>query len=161
MYEEKLSPWVKWKERNSLSGVNFPGIYICAVSNRNLENLNFSWAKEIAYIGMTNSKAGLKGRLKQFDNTISGKTGHGGADRFRYKYQDYNDLVNSLYVSVAYFECDVSAEKPSDFRIMGDVTKFEYECFAHFKDIYGQLPEFNEKKLSPKYSLTIARDKNS
>ena len=42
---------------------------------------------------MTNSIAGIKGRLKQFDNTIIGKGGHGGADRVRYKYQDSNDLL--------------------------------------------------------------------
>ena len=41
----------------------------------------FDWIKEIIYIGMTNSKGGLKNRLQQFDNTIAGKTGHGGAQR--------------------------------------------------------------------------------
>ena len=106
---------------------------------------------------MTNSKAGIRGRLKQFDNTIIGKRGHGGADRFRYKYRDYEKLVASLYVSVSFHKCDVAAESPSDLKIMGKVAKFEYDCFAHFKEIYGLLPEFNEKKQSPKYSLTIAR----
>ena len=86
MCEEKFSPWVKWGKRNELPEIKFPGIYVCAVSKENLENDKFSWISEIAYIGMTNSKLGLKGRLKQFDNTIAGKTGHGGADRFRYKY---------------------------------------------------------------------------
>lgn len=161
MYEEKFSPWVKWEKRNELPGIKFPGIYVCAVSKENIENDKFAWISEIAYIGMTNSKLGLKGRLKQFDNTIVGKTGHGGADRFRYKYQDYTKLINSLYVSVSCFECKVSSERPLDLRVMGDVAKFEYDCFACFKDKYGQLPEFNEKKLSPKYSLTIGRGKRS
>lgn len=34
---------------------------------------DFEWTPEITYVGMTNSKAGLK----QFDSTIIGKTGHG------------------------------------------------------------------------------------
>lgn len=40
---------------------------------------------------------------------------------------------------------------------MGDVAKFEYQCFAHHVEIYGQLPEFNNKKEAPKYSLTYGR----
>ena len=28
---------------------------------------------------------------------------------------------------------------------MGDVAKFEYECFALYVEAYGQLPEFNDK----------------
>ena len=103
---------------------------------------------------MTNSQAGLKGRLKQFDNTIVGKSGHGGADRFRFKHQNYQELVDQLFVSVCSFECDVKSNKPEDFRIMGDVAKFEYECFATYVEKFGKMPEFNDKKLSPKYSLT-------
>lgn len=161
MYQEKFSHWVKWEDRDSLAGINFPGIYVCAVTNRDISGNKFGWLPEVAYIGMTNSKAGLKGRLKQFDNTIIGKTGHGGADRFRYKYQDYEKLVKSLFVAVSYFECSVISEDPNDLRVMGEVAKFEYDCFAYFKERYKTLPEFNQKKASPKYSLTIARGKNS
>jgi hypothetical protein len=51
-----------------------------AYTTRNIAGKHFSWRKEIIYVGMTNAIAGLKGRLKQFDNTILGKIGHGGAD---------------------------------------------------------------------------------
>jgi len=44
---------------------------------------------------MTNSISGLKGRLKQFDNTIIGKAGHGGADRVRFKHQNYEQLIKT------------------------------------------------------------------
>ncbi len=103
---------------------------------------------------MTNSKAGLKGRLKQFDNTIIGKTGHGGADRFRFKHGNYKELADKLYVSACTFECDVESNDPKDLRIMGKVAKFEYDCFAEYVEKFGELPEFNNKKESPKYSLT-------
>lgn len=157
MYEEQFTEWHSWGKRGNVKEIHNPGIYVCAISKNNIDGKPFQWIKDVAYIGMTNSVAGLKGRLKQFDNTISGKKGHGGADRVRYKYQDYGKLKGKLFVSVASFKCDVKSNKPSDLRIMGEVTKFEYDCFAHFVELFNSLPEFNNKKQSPKYSLTIGR----
>lgn len=88
-----------------MAGVEYPGIYALAFSARNIDGKPFSWRKEIMYIGMTNAIAGLKGRLKQFDNTVSGKTGHGGADRVRFKHRSYRKLVQNLYVAVVPFRC--------------------------------------------------------
>ncbi len=154
MTNKVFSQWTNWKNRNSLNGIKYPGVYCIAISEIDLSKQNFEWISEITYIGMTNSKAGLKGRLKQFDNTIIGKTGHGGADRFRFKYKDYQDLADKLYVSVCSFECDVKSNNPKDLRIMGEVARFEYECFATFVEEFGELPKFNNKSKSPKYSLT-------
>jgi hypothetical protein len=154
---KKFSNWVPWESRNNISNIHFPGVYLISITNSDLKNKKFNWIKEIKYIGMTNSILGLKGRLKQFDNTIIGKKGHGGADRVRYKHQNYNELVKKLYVSIVYFECDVKSLLPKDLNTMGDVTKFEYECFAKFVEYFDLLPEFNNKKLSPKYSLKIGK----
>jgi len=153
MENKRFTDWINWKNRNDLDGIKFPGIYCIAVSDNDLTKGKFNWISEINYVGMTNSINGLKGRLKQFDNTIIGKTGHGGADRFRYKYENYDELVKKLYVSVCSFECNVKSNSPKDLRIMGDVAKFEYDCFAIYSDKFNKLPEFNDKKNSPKYSL--------
>jgi len=154
MTEKIFTEWIKWEERNSLKGVKFPGIYCLAISDIDISKQNFKWISEIKYVGMTNSQNGLRGRMKQFDNTIIGKTGHGGADRFRYKYENYQDLVNRLFVSICFFECNVKSNSPKDLRIMGEVAKFEYDCFANYVDKFGYLPEFNDKSKSAKYSLT-------
>jgi len=154
MIDKDFTQWTKWENRNSLNGIKYSGIYCIAISETDLSEQDFEWIFNITYVGMTNSKAGLKGRLKQFDNTIIGKSGHGGADRFRYKYENYEDLVNKLYVSVCYFECDVKSNSPKDLRIMGKVAKLEYDCFAEYVEKFGKLPEFNDKKRSLKYSLT-------
>ena len=159
--EENFSKWMKWENRNSMENINYPGIYCIAITDEPLENKSFSWIPEIKYIGMTNSKNGLKGRLKQFDNTINGKSGHGGADRFLYNHQDYKKLIPQLFVSVRFFKCDVSEITADNLHIMGDVAKCEYECFAKFVELYGKLPSYNDKPNSPKYSLTIARGKSS
>jgi site-specific DNA-methyltransferase (adenine-specific) len=83
--------------------------------NRNISGKPFSWCEEIIYIGMTNAPYGLKGRLRHFDATISGKaTNHGGADRVRYAHQNYELLSPQLYVAVAAFKCDVLSNKPQD-----------------------------------------------
>jgi hypothetical protein len=160
MYEDKFSHWQSWPKRDELKGVEYPGVYALARSEHMIAGTSFSWRKEVIYIGMTNAASGLKGRLKQFDNTISGKTGHGGADRVRYKHQNYNALVKRLYVAIALFKCDVTSNTPHDLRKMGSVAKFEYLCFAHFVERFGKLPEFNNKKESPKYSRTVLRHSN-
>ncbi len=40
---------------------------------------------------------------------------------------------------------------------MGEVAKFEYICFAYFVEVFGELPEFNNKKESPKFSIMLER----
>lgn len=145
-----FSQWSGWQDRNTLPYLQYPGVYAIALSNDDISGTPFSWRPEIIYFGMTNSKGGLKSRLRQFEHTIIGKTGHGGAHRVRFKYPDYDSLVPTLYVSVRSYKCDVLSNAPADFRIMGEVEKFEYECFATFTEHFGRLPEFNDKKRSPK-----------
>ena len=147
---ESFSNWTRWRDRDQLPGIKFPGVYVIAMSDKDIASTPFTWRKEIIYIGMTNSKGGLKSRLQQFENTINGKEGHGGAVRVRFKHRDYNALVSKLFVSLSHTECDVTSNKPSDLRLMGNVAQQEYKCFAGFAKMFGQLPEFNDKKNSPK-----------
>jgi hypothetical protein len=148
--KNRFSKWARWQERNSLYGIKFPGVYAIALSDKNIDSKAFSWIPEIIYVGMTNAQGGLKSRLQQFDNTVNGKEGHGGGHRVRFKHTDYQKLTPRLYVSVWPHECDVKSNLPADLRIMGDVLKLEYECFAAFVEKFGQMPEFNDKKNSPK-----------
>ena len=157
MFEERFSNWARWSKRNELPGIRYPGVYVCALGPATDDDKSFSWRNDIVYIGMTNAKAGLRGRLEQFDSSWTGAPKHGGADRVRYKYQDYNALLELLFVAVAPSDCVVTSNKPSDLRVMAEVAKFEYDCMALFVEKYGELPEFNNKRTSPKYSLTIAR----
>ena len=128
MDTRRFSRWIHWARRNELDGLRFPGVYAIAISSSNLSNKKFSWARRIVYFGMTNAAAGLRGRLKQFDNTIIGKTGHGGADRFRHDYPSHKALVPLLYVAVVPFACSVTSNAPADLITIGDVAKAEYEC---------------------------------
>jgi hypothetical protein len=152
-----FSKWARWNERSSLSNLEFPGVYAIAISEHDtiseydISGRPFSWCREIVYIGMTNSKGGLKSRLRQFDNTIKGeRENHGGAQRVRFKHPDYNNLVPNLYVSVCPRRCDVQSNDPKDLRIMGEVARLEYVSFACYVDAFHRLPEFNDKKRSPK-----------
>ena len=150
MDEELFSEWRPWLSRDDLDGLKYPGVYAISHTAEPLAHTPFSWRPDIIYIGMTNAVSGLKGRLKQFDNGIAWKPGHGGAERVRNKHREYGILSPRLYVAVAAFKCDVTSGKPSDLRRMGDVARFEYLCFAHFAEQFGKLPEFNNKKDSPK-----------
>jgi len=145
-----FTKWVCWIHRKDLPGLSYPGVYCLAISSTDISGRPFKWTPEIKYFGMTNAKGGVKSRLCQFDNTIKGGDGHGGGHRFRFKYPNYRKLMDKLYVSVCLFECDVQSEEPSALRIMGGTAKYEYECFALFVEKFGHLPEFNDKKRSPK-----------
>jgi len=148
-----FSNWVKWEKRNELDGINYPGIYCIAVSSKVLTE--FSFISELEYIGMTNSKGGLKSRLRQFDDTIKKKrTNHGGADRFLYEYENYDEVKETIYVAILSFKCNTKNPSPNDIRIMGEVAKCEYDCWAIYIEKHGRYPKFNDKKESPKYSLS-------
>jgi len=101
---------------------------------------------------MTNSVAGLRGRLQQFENTIIGKSGHGGADRFRYDFPDHRLLKPFIFVAAMPIECDVTSNKPESLLAMGTVAMAEYECFAQYVELHGELPKYNNKKSTLKWS---------
>lgn len=145
-----FSHWESWSNRATLAGLTFPGVYALALSAVNMAGAEFNWIADIIYVGMTNVKGGLRSRLQQFDNTVKGGDGHGGGHRVRFKHSDYDKLVSQLYVSVCPRRCDVVACDPTDLRVMGQVALHEYECFALFVELHGMLPEFHDKKRSPK-----------
>lgn len=146
----KISNFSNWQLWQNRPRIRYPGVYALAISSNNLSNRPFRLRKEIVYFGMTNSGGGLWSRLKQFDNTIIGKIGHGGAERFLCKYKNYEKLIKNLYVSVNFLKCDTNSNRPADLFKMGKVAKFEYTCFAEYVKKFGTLPEFNDKKRSPK-----------
>lgn len=155
----KFSKWAKWDEREIVLKdlLKYRGIYAIAKSDKNMTG-EFNWEKGIVYFGMTNSTAGLAGRLKQFNNTLRKKRGggHGGAARFIRK--DASEkareiLAKKLFVSVSPFFSSKPGQKPEsprDLKLMGRVAKAEYDALASYLERHGALPEFNDKERSPK-----------
>ena len=155
MYERRFGNWVSWRNRHTLEQCDCPGVYAIARCPRDIANKPFKWRKDIIYIGMTNAVSGLSGRLRRFDDTISGKRRvHGGADRVRLRYKSYGRLSPLLYVAVARFKCNPASNSASDLRKMGAVAKFEYTCFAEYVEHFRKLPMFNDKATG-KYSREI------
>ena len=138
-----FSNWKKWDDRNG-DNLKDPGVYCIAKFRKNIDGKKFSWIREIVYIGMTNSQGGLQSRLNQFHNTINGGKGHGGAERFKYKYP--KEHGKNLYVSVNAFKCNVKKKSVDDLKIMGKVAEFEYVCFAKYMENFNVLPKFNDPK---------------
>jgi len=149
--------WQPWLSRNKLGEIlRYPGIYVVRLCSETApENLSFQWAEDVIYVGMTNSVAGLKGRLAQFDETMrTPRVTHGGADRVRLKHQDYNHFASSAYVAVCHVVCDVTSNRPDDLKLMGKVAELEYLALAIYVEKFGRLPEFNNKKATKKFSKT-------
>ena len=147
-----FSAWIPWRDRNDHPLIDCPGVYAIARFASPPKAVRFTLCEDVIYFGMTNSKGGLKYRLKQFDRTISGHLEHGGADRVLHAYPSYSRLVPKLFVAVAPFPCDVTTNRPQDLCIMGDVARFEYLCFAAYARKFKRLPRFNDKLGSPKAS---------
>ena len=147
-----FSVWLPWRTRNDHPKIHLPGVYAVARFRTPPETRQFSLCEELIYFGMTNSKGGLKSRLRQFDRTISGYLEHGGADRVRYAFPSYRHLTPKLFVAIAPFPCDVTSGKPKDLCTMGEVAKFEYVCLASYARRFNCLPRFNDKKNAPKFS---------
>ena len=152
MTKMKFSRWVRWNDRNKIEGIKNPGVYAIAITRKDISKTPFNYIKEIVYFGMTNSGGGLKSRLNQFDYTISQKKKslHGGGERFVYKYNDYLKIIKKMFVSVCPVECNVKSNSPKDLIKMGEVAKLEYCCFAKYSEKFDELPEFNDRKKSPK-----------
>lgn len=153
----QFSHWEKWDNRLQLNVnelLRYPGIYALLISEHDMNGQLFDWQKEIVYFGMTNSIAGLKGRLSQFDNVLKDRRGHGGAERFRYDYEDGKGLAKILYVSICPFK-DFKLEKmpditPENLLVHGQVAMAEFVAFAEYLKIHERLPKYNDKKASPK-----------
>ena len=140
-----------------MDGLDYPGVYALAISKTDLTDMPFSLSESIAYFGMTKSKGGLRSRLKQFDNTIKGGIGHGGAERFLGKYKSYENLPGQLFVSINYIECNVKSNSWQDLIAIGEVVYFEYFCLAEYVKDNKSLPEFNDMKRSPKRPKELRR----
>jgi hypothetical protein len=156
MYERRFSRWMTWVDRDALDESRQPGVYVIAVTPTPIRGRKFSWRRDIIYVGMTNSVTGLRGRLRQFDQTMLGSLRHGGADRVRVKHRNYTRFAKHAYVALAPFSCAPGSSLPRDLKVMGEVARFEYLCLAAYAAKFDRLPEFNDRK-TPKDSRTPAR----
>jgi hypothetical protein len=160
MIKPNFSHWTRWADRHSLKDMVYPGVYALAVSDTDISGTEFDWIRKIIYFGMTNSGGGLNARLRQFDNTIMGKEGHGGGERVRFKYPNYDHLKKKLFVSVCSVKCNIKSNEPDDLLKMGEVAYLEYYCFAKYVAFFGHLPDFNDKKNAPKLKVKDLKSAN-
>lgn len=148
MPEMKFTKWHKWEEREQkIPDCNKPGIYLISITDNNgLEDKPHDW-KDVSYIGMSNSKAGLKGRWHQFDKAMqTGKPVHSGGLKV-HKDQKKAKLV---FVAAMVIDCDVQKCNELNLIKMGQVAYLEYEAFAEFykhsgKDTGKERPPYNTK----------------
>ncbi len=147
----KFSKWHKWCDKNDIENINYPGIYAIAITHKNLDGSRLEY-KDVVYIGMTNSQKGLSDRLRKFDSSIKGKTGHSGANEIYAKLGNYDEWAKNekLFVAVMPIKCDTERRNSADLRKMGMVAALEYMAFAKFQDetkdedtIKYDRPEYN------------------
>lgn len=150
--ERDFGCWQRFYEVAPADITTEKGIYAFAISASDLSNAPFAVIKPIVYFGMTNAEGGLRGRLRQFRDTVfGGKKRHGGAERFVYEHKDnLGGLQQKLYFSLCAFVAVPNQSAVDELMLMGDVARAEYVAFAEYFRAYGCLPKFNDKKASPK-----------
>jgi hypothetical protein len=160
----KWSDWFLWTDRTDLPGSHLPGIYRLAYGKETELNLLNGWSK-VMYIGMTQvdgsddstKQTGLRQRWNQFNNRITGKTGHSGGKRVYEEYGAFNDDNNKfpkmknagqLFVSampINTFE-NGPLNSPDYIRACGLVCYMEYAAFSEFCEWTNlPRPKFNRK----------------
>jgi hypothetical protein len=147
--ELEFRVWHAWDQREKIEGYNLPGIYLIRITSA--ANVAGSPANltDAAYIGMTNSLKGLKGRLEQFDKTIRGKAdSHNPAKRIRKERGNY-EWQDPLYVAAMSIECDTKTPEYDDYIKMGWVVYLEYVTLAKYHDVNKKLPQYNIKSKRP------------
>jgi hypothetical protein len=145
----------KWKplleNSKNIEDGNYPGIYLLAFSDRNLEG-EIVKSSDIFYVGMSNARKGLTSRVQQFINGIEKNGSHSAGMRF-YKenskgiaFSECNHLEKFFIVSST-FKCDVNklTRTSNDLRIMGDICRLEYYLLAHIKEVINAEPNLNKK----------------
>lgn len=143
----EFTRWHRWENRNSIADSQYPGVYVLAITNQDLEGLEVEY-DQVCYIGMSNSKKGLKGRWGQFAQAIKGNRGrHSGGDTTFRHLGPYNTWDNKLFVAACPILCDPDNYSPVDIRNMGIVAYLEYEAFAQFSEKHPDLdkPKYNTK----------------
>lgn len=149
MYQKlNFGRWTIWEKRNDIENNRSPGIYIIAITNKDLENRKFRW-EDVSYIGMTHAKNGLCGRWNQFDQAIKGNGGHSGGNTIERKLGNYEKWKKKshLYVCCMAIKCNVDkgTRKADDLIKMGAIAFLEYRALAQFKKATGREPEYNTR----------------
>lgn len=145
--------WVTLDDKNidKLKDARCPGVYVLAYSDKNMMGKEIK-IKDIFYVGMSNSKGGVKQRLKQFLTGIEKNTNHSAGMRFLKEHANgvpWSKFKkrNTFYVASFSIPCEVSKDKRTadDLRTMGIVAKLEYDVLAFIKEKTGEEPKLNKK----------------
>jgi len=142
--ELSFTKWFKWENRDNIPNVQYPGVYLIAITDKLLEGIKPQW-NDVSYVGMTNSKGGLRSRWRQFDRSIRGKSGHSGGKTIYKLLGNYESWPLNLYVASMSVKCNISDPTNIDYIKMGIVAFYEYEAFAeHYLNVGGH-PKYNKK----------------
>lgn len=142
-----FSKWYSWKNRLEYPLHNYPGLYLIAISEKNLNGKN-SKLEDADYIGKTVSKGGLKKRWYQFNQTIRGKEGHSGGKTILKSFgKTYEQWGNENQLFVAGFGLDSinlnQYTSESNLIIFGQIAYLEYYAFSKYFKFHGKLPKFH------------------
>jgi len=144
----KFSNWMKWEDRVKFSDGRWPGVYMIAITNKNIEDTEYDF-RHVVYIGMTNSKDGLFSRWNQLHAAINKgyRKSHSGGNTIYDDLGNYKDWKKKLFVCAWPIKCNVvkSTRTPNDLIKMGKNVFREYEVLAAYKKKMKKEPKYNKR----------------
>jgi len=150
----------KWKMIHSEDSLgdpelSFPGVYLIAESDSLLEGKPIS-PDEIHYVGMSNSKGGVRKRLEQFKSglqvTPEQRASAGGKHSAARHWVNHNGGKTysgsgrrKFYFAATMIKRNKAPFQPSDLRVNGQVACLEYYLLAYLmeKRPAKDLPRWN------------------
>lgn len=134
----KFTKWYKWNDRNSINGLDHPGIYILAHFHKNIPLNRASYLnKEVVYIGETTDRTLIK-RLSEFESVAFKKaTNHSGGVSYKSLYSNMEKY--NLHVAI-------SPAKEPKIELRSLYIKYhERRMILKYAIKYGNLPKCNKK----------------
>lgn len=135
----------------SLQDGEWPGVYLLAYTDKDLEGKGIELA-DIFYVGMSNSRGGVRQRLKQFIRGIEKGASHSAGIRFLKEHANgipFSRMKSrkTFFVVSISIPCvvDKARRTPEDLRKMGGVARLEYYVLAHIKEALKREPKLNKK----------------
>ena len=139
----RFTRWFPWAKRREIPRCRSPGVYVLAVTRRNLEQMPVSLA-DVSYVGMSRNRGGLEARWAQCHNSLHGRAGHSGGSTIYKHLGRYDRWKTKLFVAAMPIDCDPRAASAKDLIRMGWITFLEYEARALFHRLRKARPRYNK-----------------
>lgn len=138
-----FTKWYAWGNRKLIAHRTNPGIYVYAISAKDLEGTEVDWI-DVSYIGKAWNQGGMSSRWSEVDRCIRGGAGkRPGSAMFKHL-GNYSNWPQRLFVSAMPVDCSWADLTPEHTLKFAWIAYLEIEAIVEFgKRTRERRPHFN------------------